>query len=300
MGDPPNDFNRMRGPTLPYSVSLIRHPAWFRSLTVLFFLVFCLPASRVLAQRGAVPLGALGGSEPAVTYPSPDYYTGLLIYRDGDLESAVRAFESANRRTRRDPTGQWIDAIPVYAMLAECYWHLGDMASVRESVDRAMKIAVRYRGWLAQPVWESVLNSGAQPARLVGLWPEAAAVKRLPVKQQIMFRSGMQLNDNNLARLPSGATFEEANIKSVDVPEIMRGLAIASYRRRMLMGPLSDQDSLTVELVDATKYPAGLQLPIARTLIGAMRGSEKFSAAKTSRRLKTQGPMLFSAAAPIH
>ncbi len=52
---------------------------------------------------------------------------------------------------------------------------------------------------------------------------------------------------------------------------MMRGLAIASYRRRVLLGPLSDQDPLATGLLESTKYPAGLQIPIARSLIGSVR-----------------------------
>ena len=251
----PNGFDSIR---LPLILSL--------------FLFSCLPLV-CSGQGGGLP-GGLGGFEPAVSYPSEAYYRALLVYRDGDLQNAVELFEDANRRTRRDINGQWIDAIPVYAMLAECYWHLGDMPSVRKSVDSAFQLAIRNRGWLARPDWETVLNTGAQVARSPGLWPEAAAINRLPIINKMQYQSGQQLTAQAL-RNARGA-FEERNIKVIDIVEVMRGLAIASYRRRMLMGPLSDQDSLATELIEATKYPAGLQLPIARNLIGAMRSCEKF------------------------
>ncbi len=270
-----HELNPMRGPALQLSCSFPDDQTWFRSSLTLFFLASSLLLSQTAQGQGGGLGGGLGGFEPAVSYPNEAYYTALLVYRDGDLERALEMFESANRRTRKDINGQWIDAIPVYAMMAECYWHLGDMAAVRQSVDSAFQLAIRYRGWLANPIWENVLNTGVQVARPTGLWPQATAVNRLPIQNRMQYRSGQRLTEQNLAR--ANGAFEEANIKVIDIAEVMRGLATASYRRRMLMGPLSDQDSLANELIDATKYPAGLQLPIARNLIGAMRAAEKFS-----------------------
>ena len=271
----PNALIRMRGPIFTTSRSSIGGQAWPRSLVALLFMTSFLLASQTARGQGGQLGGGLGGFEPAVSYPNEGYYTALFVYRDGDLERAVELFEQANRRTRKDINGQWIDAIPVYAMMAECYWHLGDMASVRRSVDSAFQLAIRHRGWLAKPIWETVLNTSKQVARPMGLWPEATAVNRLPILDRMQYRSGQRLTEQALSN--ARGAFEEANIKVIDIVEVMRGLAIASYRRRMLMGPLADQDSLATELIESTKYPAGLQLPIARNLIGAMRTAEKFS-----------------------
>ncbi len=270
----PNELLRMRGPMFTNSRSSIGGQAWPRSLAALLFVTSFLLAGQTACGQGGGLGGGLGGFEPATSYPNEGYYTALFVYRDGDLERAVELFEQANRRTRRDINGQWIDAIPVYAMMAECYWHLGDMAAVRKSLDSAFQLAIRYRGWLAKPVWETVLNTSQQVARPNGLWPEATAVNRLPILDRVQYESGQRLSEQTLAN--AHGAFEEANIKVIDIVEVMRGLALASYRRRMLMGPLADQDSLATELIESTKYPAGLQLPIARNLIGAMRTAEKF------------------------
>ena len=216
----------------------------------------------------------LGGVEPRGEYPSQQYYLALEIYRSGDLEQALEAFDMAMGRTRRDINGQWIDAIPVHAMQAECYWHLGNLPACRASLDQAFAIAIRHRGWLSKADWQSALKPGAVVAQEDGLWPAAAAIRRVPLSDKMMFRSGQQLTERALT---TPGAFEQANIKRIDVIEVMRGLAIASYRRRVLLGPLAEQESLASELLEATKYPAGLQLPLARTFIGSMRAAERFA-----------------------
>ena len=66
----------------------------------------------------------------------------------------------------------------------------------------------------------------------------------------------------------------------------MRGLAIASYRRRVLFGPLADQEPVATGVLDSTKYPAGLQIPIARTLIGSLRATGYFSSHDDKRTIR--------------
>ena len=65
-------------------------------------------------------LGPSIGREPLSNgYPSAEYYFALDVYRSGDLERAIDAFEVAIGRTRKDINGHWIDAIPVYAIWRE-------------------------------------------------------------------------------------------------------------------------------------------------------------------------------------
>ncbi len=247
--------------------------AWHRFVWIVFFL--SIPATEILAQGGNVGrFGTLGGVEPSGRYPSDQYYQALEVYRTGDLEAAVDRFKIAMTSTRRDINGRWIDAIPVLAMQAECYWHLGDMVAVRENVDHVFNIAIRNHGWLSHVEWNGTLQPGVVAAQQTGLWPEAAAVKLLPVSNRIMYLSGSILTER---RLLQGGAIEEPNARSMDIVEIMRGLEVASYRRRMLLGQLVQQDPLASELLNSIKYPAGGRLPIVQTLIGSLRAVGRFS-----------------------
>jgi hypothetical protein len=269
---------------------------WFS----LLLLVGCwlIAPHPVAAQSGLGGVGTLGGVEPGGQYPSRDYYVALEIYRSGDLEEAIRAFDNAMRGTRKDIRGRWIDSIPVLAMLAECNWQLGDLAAVRQHVDHVFQIAIRNRGWLGKIDWQSSMQLGTQRAIPSGLWQEARSVQLAPVADKIMYRSGSQLTERRLAQ---GGVIEEPSLRTMDLVEIMRGLAIASYRRRVLLGPLAEQEPLSTGLLESTKYPAGLQVPIGRTLIGALRTTGYFSSHDDKRTITeaNQSALYRGAAHPL-
>ena len=228
----------------------------------------------------------LGGQEPAGQYPSPQYYLALELYRGGDLATASDAFEEALRQARVDIRGRWIDSIPVLAMMAECQWQLGNLVSVRQYVDQAMQIAIFHQGWLSRIDWSSAVQANLQRPVSASLWPQARAVRVAPISDQVILESGEPLTENAIRR---GGIIEEPNLRSMDLVEIMRGLALVSHRRRILMGPLCDQDELTGILLEATRYPENLTAPIGQTLISALRVAE-YSSYFEDRRVREIGP----------
>ncbi|MEL6111110.1 MAG: hypothetical protein AAFU85_34305, partial [Planctomycetota bacterium] len=116
-------------------------------------LVFSIGDTDARAQLGT-PFGPPTGQSG---YPSREYYVALEVYRTGELDVALDAFDFAVGRTRRDINGRWIDAIPVYAMLGEAQYQMGDLEAAMQSFDLALSIAVRHRGWLRRPVWQELL-----------------------------------------------------------------------------------------------------------------------------------------------
>lgn len=208
------------------------------------------------------------GSDPMITY-----YQAMRAYRDGDIENAMRGFEMAERGTRTDPSGKWIDAIPARVMIAECYWQLGRLPACRANLDAATAIAIRSRGWISRLDF-SALNTAAQVAAPGNLWPEVAAVQILPVPNKFPLHAGQVVTEQSLA---AGGVIQPPNIKSIDAAEIMRCLAIASHRRRVLLGPLAADDVIGSELLEATKRPSGLNHPLAESLLNTMRGCEYFA-----------------------
>lgn len=218
-------------------------------------------------------------------YPAQTYYVGLEVYRSGDLQNAADVFEDAMRGSRRDINGRWIDAIPSLAMLAECSWHLGDLVTCKQFLDEIGQIAIRNRGWLGRSQFQEALQAGVTRSKPRWLWPEAAAVNLIPVNDRIRYRQGDPITE---ARLQQGGTIQPMMLIPVDIAEVMRTLALASYRRRIVMGQLAAGDDLAAGVVDATKFPAELNVDIGVGLITAMRTAEYF-AAGNDRRTKEEG-----------
>jgi len=219
------------------------------------------------ATTSAQPIGR--GADPMLLH-----YEALRFYRDGDMQNAIRGFEMAVRGTRTDPVGKWIDAIPPRVMLAECYWQLGHLPACRLQLDAAARIAIQRRGWISQLDF-SVINLGAQIRMSpTNLWPEVAAVRLLPLPVSIPLMAGRVVTEQSIA---AGGVIEAPNVQNIDAIEIMRCLAVMSHRRRVLLGPLVADDAVARELAEATKLPAGLNQPLARSLLHAMRGCEYYA-----------------------
>jgi hypothetical protein len=226
------------------------------------------------------------GYRTANSYPNPQYYLALEIYREGDLPTAAEAFDGALGRCRRDTNGRWIDAIPVHAMLGECFYQAGDLPAATEQFDFALGLAIQHRGWLSSLEWQDALVAAQRVPDSASRWAGGQIPGIVPLNDKMKLNTGSRDTEGMLRR---GGTFESARLTTVDAVEIMRGLALAAYRRRVIFGPLSDQAEVVRQAIDATKYPQGLALPIPRALIGAMRGCEKFAAAQDDATLTDAG-----------
>lgn len=246
----------------------------------LALLVIAVSADSSSAQSGlGGNFGTLGGVEPGGQYPPPQYYAGLEAYRSGDIETALDILQTS--LGRRNIRGRMIDSIPALAMLAECEWQLGNLPAAKQHLDHVFLIAKNSRGWLGRIEWQSAIQPGVNRSVPQYLWPEAAAIRVVPIAERIMFRSGQPLTEQALR---AGGEIEEMNYRPMDMAEIMRGLAIAAHRRRVILGPLAKEDPEASAVLDATKFPAGLQVPVARALIGAMRTCE-YSSILDDRRV---------------
>ncbi len=238
----------------------------------------CWFACSAAAQSGmGGGFGTLGGVEPTGQYPPPQYYIGLQVYRAGDLVSAVNAFEGSLRGSRRGVRFRMVDAIPSLAMLAECHYYLGDLETSKRYIDEAWEVAIVSRQWLSTVDWALLEqnNRGVIQAKPQFLWPEAMAVQRAVVPNRIMVTSGEIVSAQTLLR---GGAVEERTSQFIDVAEIMRGLAIASYRRRILLGPLCEGDPIGEQLSGNLRSPVGIQAsPLAVSMIGSMNAAVHFA-----------------------
>ncbi len=208
-------------------------------------------------------------------YPNDQYFLALEIYREGNLAAAVEAFNDSLGLCRKDPTGRWIDAIPVHAMLAECFYQVGDLPAAIDNIDAALALAIRHRGWLSGLDYNTVTRNAAVQPNQAASWAAPNIPAVVPTSNRMQYSAG---SVDVSAAIAQGRAYESAHIKAIDAIEIMRGIAIASYRRRVIVGPLADQFDIMPQCLDATKRPSGLSAPPGATLINAMRGCERYGA----------------------
>ena len=247
------------------------HPSIHR---VCLFAVLC---TGWMTHRCPVASAQLGfpGAEPAGQYPAAAYYSGLQLYRDGDTVAALEFFDAALTQGRKTIEGRWLDSVPALAMRAECLYQLGDCVGSLESIEALTAIAKANARWPSRVVWSTVFNPGVVRQNPSYLWPSAAPINVMSLSRKVQFEAGVNVTANVLAR---GGTIEPFNVKVLDVVELMRCIATAMHRRRVLLGPLSTDDPSVVGLLDTIKYPARLTAADARGLIGSMRGCGYFAA----------------------
>lgn len=233
--------------------------------------------------------------EPTGQYPTREYYVGLKAYRAGDLKSAFDLFEASVRGGRRDPQGRYIEAIPGLAMLGECYWQMGDLPSCRQNADQIIQILSRHK-FLRGVNWNSAIQPGVAVSKRAFLWPDAAAVQVASFREMLPVASGQQVTADVLRQ---GGAIESLTYRNMDVAEIMRGIAIASYRRRVLLGPLTGNDPGANLLLDSIKYPAVMPPQIGKTMIGATRSVGYFGK-RDDQRIITDAPSMGFYGGTVH
>ena len=241
-------------------------------------------ASPAFAQD---PLIAPGFDAVATnTYPNQQYYLALELYREGDLGNAMQAFDGALSRTRRDPNGRWIDAIPVHAMIAECLYQAGDLPGAVDNIDAALALAIRHRGWLGALTWNDLASGAMRPPDAAAAWAAPQIPNLVPMSNRLTIASG----DVDLSgTLQRGGVLESAKLTRIDGVEVLRGLATALYRRRIIFGSISGEYEIANQTLEATRYPKGLNAPLPRALIGAMRGCGRFAAGQRDELMADLG-----------
>ncbi len=225
------------------------------------------------AQVIPVP-GGLGAIGRGSGYPSQQYYLAMEVYRSGDLANAIEGFDAAIGQTRLDGDGRWIDAIPPYAMLAECHWQLGNLPMAMANIDAALQLAVRHRGWLSRVDFSSALTDAARAPDSSSGWASTGNMRLLAVSSRIPIQRGEIITEQRVAQ---GGSIESINVVSVDIAEVTRTIAVALHRRRIILGDLSKDLPVPSQVLDATKYPQDLNIPIGRALIGAVRAVGRYA-----------------------
>jgi len=244
-----------------------------KHLLVVWLLCMGFAPSISLAQNAPVIPGI--DVAPVNTYPNDQYFFALQAYRDGDLVNAAIAFEQALGRTRKDSNGRWIDAIPVYAMLGECLYQAGDLPGAIENFDVALTLTARHRGWLSALTWNDLMSAPQRQPDMAATWaaPNVPAVYPLP--NRLSISTG---NLDLLTQARRGGAVESARLTRIDAVEVMRGIAIALYRRKVIFGEISGEFEIANQTLETIRYPRDLNIPIARALIGSMRACGKFAA----------------------
>ena len=183
--------------------------------------------------------------------PNPNYYQAFGQFYLAEYQDAGKDFTRGANSAYKQGTQRYLDSICFWTMMAECHYHLGNYADAIPLYEQSLELYLAYQG----QQWQSRLqplpviqadNSVAARVRITwGTPSRKALIPRMPSTFPVLF-----------GRLDSERAFQEggvvdnAEIKQIDVNEIMRCAALALHRRRVIKGPTSQYDPFSVRLVN--------------------------------------------------
>ena len=208
-----------------------------------------LPAALVLLplQRpSAAQQQTLGAPVMQIRVPDPSYYVAVAAFHRGEIRDALKHFESEARGGVKTSTGSFIDSACYHTMVGESYYRLGDTARALERFNAALRLSAAFPQWLLRIRFQGSAVRPWTPTSLPpwGRSPRQPAMVR--IKEGLPFAVG-NLNNNDI--IQRGGQVSHAQYWSVDAVEIVRCLALALRRRAEILGPLSNFDPLSKQML---------------------------------------------------
>jgi tetratricopeptide (TPR) repeat protein len=201
--------------------------------------------------------------------PHRSYYLAFPELYRGDFRSALRRFNSEYRTAFRLGDQRYVDSVCILAMIGECHYRVGDYQTALQRYNDALKLYLTLdaQRWQANIQLPSIIQpdtSAIQRARVT--W---GASKRNPRIANVPDNISVLRGRLDASRaFEQGGLFDPAELRQVDVTEVLRCAALAISRRREIMGATGRYDPLALRLLGNLKK-AGVG---NGTLLGAYNG----------------------------
>ncbi len=225
----------------------------------------------LLASLASSAEGQVGGRLPPFSY-----YQGFGDFYRADYRSALRTFTSSATTAYKFGDQRFLDSVCAWTMMGECHYHLGNYTEALVLYERSLDLYLHY----TELKWQDRLqlpqliqpdNVQINRARVTWFRPQRQVkIARLPSEMSMLFG-----RFDALRAFQEGGVYNPAELRQVDVTEIMRCTALAMHRRRIIRGPTCKYDPFTTRLVN------GLRTTITNTssVVGAYNGILKGIAA---------------------
>ena len=221
--------------------------------------------------------------------PSIGYYKALALFHEGSFGDALESFENNAKLGTRTVTGRWFDSICYYTMMGECLYALGNLPQALDHYDAALAVLVANPDWLERVQFPVAVGPQPSGKRILVPWSPADRAS-MPGD----FSSPMQvlvgrLDNSDVAR--RGGVIAPPELRSLNVAEVIRCIAVALQRRIELLGPLCEHDPISNNVVRALESAGGarnhwsqawLDLQYGLALAGLERDGEAAAALERS------------------
>jgi len=207
------------------------------------------------AVVSAYPLAcAAQGDMESRAVPRPGYFAAMGFFYQGEYKKALDLFEVESRGAIKTTQSRWIDSICHYTMIGECYYHMGQLDKALEQYTAAVRLYVTFSDWMVRVQFPPTVRPGMSQTQVPwGPSNRRAQLGQYPAKMHI---GQGRINNNDVIK--QGGVVQQALLYPIYAQEIVRCTTLAIRRRTELLGPLSQYDPLTGELVAAVSANPGL------------------------------------------
>ncbi|MFN7722792.1 MAG: hypothetical protein ACK5PD_15335 [Pirellulaceae bacterium] len=170
------------------------------------------------------------------TIPRAEYYSGLILLQEGNLDEAQELFVLGLGRAMAPGEPRGIESIPFLAALGECEYQRGNLAAALDWHEAVMQLVNQTQGWTqwVEPIAVQGLKTNADDRGLSFL--------ASPIQTRSASPSGhwrlMQGIPGVFLVVPSLGIFPQALQFTIDAPEIQRSIGLTLRRRSEILGPL--------------------------------------------------------------
>jgi tetratricopeptide (TPR) repeat protein len=214
----------------------------------------CRSRPSALAVVAFAILSAASASAQIGTQSTPHdgYWNSFGAYLDGDFRAAARNFREAAKdgvmNISVTAPGPWIDAICYHAMIGECHFQMGANSDALDEYTAALKFFLAHRDWLLRIEMPPGIEPEMNPRMNVTWGTTARATVLGRYRPRYPTLTGRIDNSGVIVR---GGVVAPPIYYTVYASEIVRCTALAISRRRTLLGPVSEYDPLTIQVVEA-------------------------------------------------
>jgi tetratricopeptide (TPR) repeat protein len=206
-------------------------------------LFFCLSTGSVHAQIARSSI------------PNARYFDGFGSFNEGDFKSAGQMFRQSASGGFNSTEGRWIDSICFHTMIGECYYQMGDLGNAAKQYSSAIELFITHRDWMLRAQF-SPIEPEPNPKNTVtwGVSQRRTTLGRFPDQFQILQGKSME---ENAQAAQKGGVIAPPELHSCYVGEIVRCTALAISRRAEILGPASQHDPLTSQVLAALQRRPG-------------------------------------------
>ncbi|MFW6124587.1 MAG: CHAT domain-containing protein [Pirellulales bacterium] len=179
--------------------------------------------------------------------PSRGYWATFGVYREGDYKDALESFQAAGRGAIKTPQSRWIDSICYHAMVGECYYHMGRLEKALDHYTSALQLYSAFSDWMIRVQFPPSIRPAGRGARPQIPWGQSTRRARVGHYPRDLLISQGRIDNKEIVQ--KGGVVQQAMLKPINVQEIIRCTTLAMRRRARLLGPVTEHDTLTQQVL---------------------------------------------------